>query len=294
MNAQARLGAFVLLALILLVFATGRITDFSWDASERHYVEAEFDDLMGLDVQSPVRMAGVRVGSVSQIRLKNNRAVVRIALDPGVKLPASTHASIISRGLVGEKNLSLAADPDDDQWLPDGATIPSDPTGDINSLISKATGITEGLGSLAGQSGGPLPELVDNMNRTVNELTVILRENRTQLQAITNSLQHLTGKLERSLPATINSGHAFFDESTKTSKVLNQLLLDNREDLYRTAYEMRRASENLEAFSDDIRRNPWKLLKEKPEVKADRQAEQRKMEELLLKTGRMGLAPARE
>jgi hypothetical protein len=59
-------------------------------------------------------------------------------------------------------------------------------------------------------------------------------------------------------------------------------------------FELRKASENFEAFSDDIRRNPWKLMKEKPEVRANKRAEREKMEELILSTGRMGLAPAKK
>jgi len=66
-------------------------------------------------------------------------------------------------------------------------------------------------------------------------------------------------------------------------------MMDNRENLYRTLYELRLASEHIEAFSDDIRRNPWKLMKKKPEIKADKRERQRRMEEMLMTTGRMGL-----
>lgn len=147
-NPQARLGAFVLAALLLLAFATTRIGDIVFLEQEHNIVEAEFDDLLGLDVQSPVRMAGVKVGVVQDILLRDNRAVVRIALNPDVRLPASTRASIIGRGLVGEKNLALTARAGDNEWLPDGAVIPSDPTGDINSFMAKASGITDDIRSL--------------------------------------------------------------------------------------------------------------------------------------------------
>ena len=75
---------------------------------------------------------------------------------------------------------------------------------------------------------------------------------------------------------------------------MNAAILDNRENLYRTLFELRKASESLEIFADDIRRNPWKLMKEKPEIKADRRARQEEMEEMLMTTGRMGIAPARK
>ena len=99
-------------------------------------------------------------------------------------------------------------------------------------------------------------------------------------------------KLETELPKTTQASRKFFAEGAKASEALNSTLIDNRENLYRTLFELRKTSENLESFSDDLRRNPWKLMAEKPEVKASKRAQQEKMEELLMTTGRMGLAPS--
>lgn len=335
MNPQARLGAFVLIALILLGFATTRIGDIVFMEQENNIVEAEFEDLLGLDVQSPVRMAGVKIGVVQEILLRDNRAIVRIALNPGVRLPASTRASIIGRGLVGEKNLALTARAGDTEWLAEGAIIPSDPTGDINTFMAKASGITDDIRSLThtlsiavgkGEGFDAIQELIRSSKQAVDELTAMIQENRqdiretsellnasmqslqTDLPAILselrsasreiNQLVHKHGKdiaaFTAELPEATRAGKEFFTEGKKASENLNASIVDNRENLYRTLYELRQASENLEAFSDDIRRNPWKLMKEKPEVKPGPRARQEKMEETLLTTGRMGLAPERE
>ena len=335
MNPQARLGAFVLIALLLLAFATTRIGDFVFFEHKNNIVEAEFDDLLGLDIQSPVRMAGVKIGVVQDILLRDNKAVVRIALNPGVRLPASTRASIIGRGLVGEKNLALTAKPGDTEWLPEGTVIPSDPTGDINTFISKASGITDDIHSLThaltsgigGEKGlDAVRELVESSKQAVDELTAMIQENRKDIRQTSTLLHESMQSLQKDLPAiladlrqatreinqlvhkhskdmaafaselpeTTKAGKEFFTEGKKASENLNASIEDNRENLYRTLYELRRAAENLEVFSDDIRRNPWKLMKEKPEVKPGKRARQEKMEEMLLTTGRMGLAPERE
>jgi len=300
MNAQARLGAFVLLAFILLGFATQKVGDFNLFKQETHLVEAEFDDLMGLDMQSPVRMAGVKIGVVQNIFLRNNKAIVTIALNPDVRLPASTRASIIGRGLVGEKNLALTARSGDTEWLPDGAVIPSDPAGDINTFIAKATGITDDIKTLtdsltdvqSDKGHESFQQVIANINAAAQELALMVRENRTQIREVTASMQRILGNLEKELPKTTRAGREFFEQGRQVSGQLNNTLVENRENIYRTLFELRKASENLEAFSDDIRRNPWKLMKEKPEVKASKQAEKEKMEEMLMTTGRMGLAPA--
>ena len=315
MNAQARLGAFVLLALMLLMFATSRIGDVVWFKQETHIVETEFDDLLGLDVQSPVRMAGVKVGMVQEILLRNGRAVVRIALEPGVKLPASTRASIVGRGLVGEKNLALKARPGDTELLPDGAMIPSDSSGDINTFIAKASGITEDLRKLSsslessiegGENDASLRAIIAETHQAVSQLSTLMQENRQDLRDTVKNLKEISDHMQKVLPGALQdiadagkqlpeavaSGKAFFRQGQQSLEHVDAVLLDNRENLYRMMFELRKASENLEAFSDDLRRNPWKVMAEKPEVKASPQARQEKMEEMLLTTGQMGVEPA--
>jgi virulence factor Mce-like protein len=308
MNQQARLGAFVLIALILFGFATTRVGDMVWIKQDVNVVETEFDDLMGLDIQSPVRMAGVKVGIVQEILLRNNRAVVRVALNPGIRLPASTYATIVGRGLVGEKNLALVAKPGDSDWLPEGAVIPSEPAGDINTFMAQASGITEDIRKLSSlltdmfsgeDQTGSLKNLLTKTNQTVEELSTMIRENRTDLHTTIHNLSETSkmlnkelpstlkalSKVSKELPSTVAVGKDFFENS-------NAAIVDNRENLYRMIFELRKAAENLEVLSDDLKRNPWKLMNEKPEVPPSKRDREAKMEELLLTTGKMGASSA--
>ena len=308
MNQQARLGAFVLIAIILFGFATTRIGDIVWSKQETNVVETEFDDLMGLDVQSPVRMAGVKVGIVQEILLRNNRAVVRVALNPGIQLPTSTYATIVGRGLVGEKNLALVAKPGDTDWLPEGAVIPSQPAGDLNTFMAQASGITEDIRKLSSlltemfsseDDSGSLKSLLAKTNQTVEELASIIHENHDDLNSTIKNLSKTSdilnrelpsilkglSKASKQLPSTVSAGKEFFENSNAT-------IVDNRENLYRMLFELRKASENLELLSDDLKRNPWKIMNEKPEIPPSKRDRKAKMEELLMTTGKMGATSA--
>ncbi len=321
MNPQARLGAFVLIAVLLLGFATGRVGKMDWFKQEANIVEAEFKDLYGLELQAQVRMAGVKVGVVQDTILENNRAVVYITLKPDVRLPASTRASIVSRGLVGEKYISLRARAGDSEWLPADARIPTDPGGDINVFISRVTKVaadlqtlsktlTDMLGSKDGSSR--MQELLDNTNNSMRMLSDILQENRKDIRKVTSNLsktsdalqqdlpgtlhavRHATEEITRLLPDTVEAGQEFFDQGKLAMQGVDQVMMDNRENLYRTLFELRKTAENLEEFSDDLRRNPWKLTVKQREVPPSPRDRQEKMEEMLLSTGQMGIAPAHE
>jgi ABC-type transporter Mla subunit MlaD len=252
---------------------------------------------------------------VQEIRLDKGRALVRIALLPGIRLPASTRASIVGRGMVGEKYLSLHAKPGDTQWLPDGARIPSEPGGDVNTLIAQMGGVIGDIRSISdalkqilanGKGEDSLRSLIGKTNDTVGTFLQMARENRQDLHDTIHNLSQLSATLNQALPkavdrlsqatqqlpTAIRSGQRFFNEGKATMDHADAMLTDNRENLYRMVFMLRKASENLEALSDNLRRNPWKLLSKQPEIPPSPQARQQLMEQMLLTTGQMGVAPA--
>jgi len=296
MNAQARLGAFVLIGVLVLGLLSAKIGRIHMFGNDGAIVEAMFSDVSGLEEQTPVRMAGVRVGSVALITLEDNRALVRMHLNPGITLPASTRASLAGGGLMGEKFIALNADPKDTKPLPPGKRIPTVPSGDLDVLIARAGSIADDIHQLT---------IVGK--RAVNTLAVILDENRGNLHNTLRNLSDVSNSMKKQLPGTladvrhtfkrlpkaVKASEGFFSAGKKSFQYLDGLLVGNRENLYRMIFEFRKTAENLEALSDDLRRNPWKLMNKQKEVPPSPRARQRKMEEMMLSTGQMGLAPAR-
>jgi len=296
MNAQARLGAFVLIGMLVLGLLSAKIGRIHMFGHDGVVVEAMFNNVSGLEEQTPVRMAGVRIGSVASITLKDNRALVRIHLKPGITLPASTRASLAGGGLMGEKFVALNADPKDVKPLPPGKRIPTVPSGNLDLLIARAGFIADDI-----------HQLTTVGKRALNTLANILDENRGNLHRTLHNLSEVSNSMQKQLPTTladvqhafkrlpkaIDASKGFFHEGKSSFHDFDDLLTGNRENIYRMIFEFRKTAENLEALSDDLRRNPWKLMKKQKEVPASKRARQEKMEEMMLSTGQMGLAPAR-
>jgi phospholipid/cholesterol/gamma-HCH transport system substrate-binding protein len=80
-------------------------------------VTARFGEAGSLAPGASVSVAGVKVGTVSQITLdpKTYMAVTRLSLDPTVKLPSDSTAKITSDSLLGGMHVAIApgASPDD-------------------------------------------------------------------------------------------------------------------------------------------------------------------------------------
>ncbi len=127
MSTAAKVGGFFLVALVLAGILIWRIEDLRLGRGPAKKISVEFKDVAGLDAKSTVRLAGVRVGKVSKIRLNpDGKAIVDMDLDRDVDLRQGATASVASLGLLGEKYVELVPGPVGAPELPEGTTLKGD------------------------------------------------------------------------------------------------------------------------------------------------------------------------
>src|SRR5512138_2351913 len=108
MSREARVGIFVLVGLILLTYFTFRISKSGAVGGKGYHLTADFDTVAGLEPKSDVKMAGVPIGKVEEIRLADGKPRLLLRIDEGVKIPEDSRASLQSQGLLGEKYVEIA------------------------------------------------------------------------------------------------------------------------------------------------------------------------------------------
>ncbi len=99
-------GVVLIVAAIFVViaFQSGTVR-----APGGYEVKAEFDDASGLGPGSEVRMAGVKIGTVTDQQLDPDTffAVITLRISDSIKLPRDTSARIIADGLLGSNVIAL-------------------------------------------------------------------------------------------------------------------------------------------------------------------------------------------
>ena len=101
-------GLFVLAGIGAIAYLSLSIGGFSWRGHGGLRLSAAFDQTGGLSVRAPVVIAGVRVGEIAAISLdKDSRAQVDMDLDPTLKLPTDSTASIVTSGVLGDRYIDL-------------------------------------------------------------------------------------------------------------------------------------------------------------------------------------------
>ncbi|MEJ2609825.1 MAG: outer membrane lipid asymmetry maintenance protein MlaD [Candidatus Thiodiazotropha sp.] len=108
---EITVGFFMAAGLVAFFFLAMQVSNLaSLSGSKGYTVTAQFDNIGGLKVRSPVTMAGVRIGRVSAIRYDqdNFEAMVTLSIDSEFnKIPDDTIAKIYTSGLLGEQYISL-------------------------------------------------------------------------------------------------------------------------------------------------------------------------------------------
>ena len=101
-------GIFVAIGVVCLGYLSIKLGKLEVVGGNQYDVEAEFDSASGIKPGATVEIAGVEVGRVRTIKLKDDRAMVLLAIHDGVKLYTDTIASIKTRGIIGEKFMALS------------------------------------------------------------------------------------------------------------------------------------------------------------------------------------------
>ena len=100
--AETLVGAIVLGIAIIFAVSLWRFSDVGFGVSQ-YTVNAKFRSAEGITVGTDVRLAGVKIGSVSNLSLdpQTFQAIARLSIKPEYQMPEDSAAIISSEGLLG-------------------------------------------------------------------------------------------------------------------------------------------------------------------------------------------------
>ena len=103
-------GLLVVFTVFCLFFISLNAS-FSSDLKKHSgfYIYANFDNVSGLRVKAPVRISGVRIGEVIDIKLNKEtfQANVKMQINNASNVPVDSEALIFTEGLLGSKYVSI-------------------------------------------------------------------------------------------------------------------------------------------------------------------------------------------
>jgi len=179
-------GLLMVAAVGLLAWMSLKVGAFT-NLGEAIQVQAVFDDAAGLQEGAAVSVAGVEVGTVSDLSVDFDKAVVGLRIQPNAGIRSDVQVHIRARSVLGEKYLELMPISRDAPLLTNGAII-TDTRGQVEidqlvtslgPLIEKATALnTQEIQALVEPFAQALEDDPERPQRMLQDLEVTLHNAR--------------------------------------------------------------------------------------------------------------------
>lgn len=130
-------GLFAIVGLLCLAYLAMNIAGIRLFKTGMYEVQAEFDDVSGLELGAPVEIAGVSVGEVRAINLNATRALVVMELNNAAKLRDDDIATIRTKGIIGDKYVKVVPGGSEEAIPPGGKITDTESVMDFESIIGK-------------------------------------------------------------------------------------------------------------------------------------------------------------
>jgi phospholipid/cholesterol/gamma-HCH transport system substrate-binding protein len=202
-----KFGIFAIVMIVLTVFLFFTFGEYQTGSSTTY--SAVFTDASRLQSGDTVRVAGIRVGTVDDVSLRDDKkVVVKFDADNAVKLTTGTRAAIRYLNLTGDRYLELLDGPGSTRLLPAESQIPIDRTApalDLDLLLSGLKPLIKGLNPqevnaltasliqvFQGQGG-----TLDSLLAKTSSFTNSLADNQQVVEQLIDHLNTVLGQLSK-------------------------------------------------------------------------------------------------
>jgi phospholipid/cholesterol/gamma-HCH transport system substrate-binding protein len=250
LSTEAKVGIVVFAALLSLTWLTFQIGEFRF-RQKGYLVEAVFRTVSGLEPKAKVRMAGVLVGSVDRIFLRDGLAHAELRINDGVEVRADSVVSVASIGILSERFVDITAGSRGAAVLPPGSVVSGRELIDLDQLMGQMADTAKSITALAssikdtfGGSESTVAQLMRNTSSLVDRLNAMLDENRrriadlvAQTDGLARDSRALLNENRAELHGTIANLREFSATLNRRADELTAELTGTAEDLRKTVRE---------------------------------------------------------
>ncbi|MBP7652590.1 MCE family protein [Candidatus Dependentiae bacterium] len=242
MNKEIKVGLFFLAALTIFVVIILKVKHIEFN-NNYYDLYAYFAGVSGIENNSPVKLAGLKIGRVIKIEpdMSTNKIRIKIRIDGDKKIRKDAVVKLQMENLMGAKHISVSFGKSND-FFKNNEVITSVEEADIEKLISSIT-------ETANETKILVKDLNANQSKVLNKFYDILDDNKNKIKSFIANIEEITVEskpkisnvldyLEKSMPdlnkslnnievitATIKDGKGTLGKIINDPKLYDELLV---------------------------------------------------------------------
>ena len=234
---EAKVGVFIVIAIIILGYLSMKVGKLNFSREKGYDLNVLFDSATGLAEDVTVEIAGVEVGRVHSISLKDGKALVVLRMRPNIILKKDAKALIRTRGILGDKYVEL---------LPGSETAPAIKPGERIVRTAPVTDMDTLMNTL-----GEVAQDIKILTGSIAH--VIAGEDReASLIAIVENVREMTDALNQTIKSNQEGINTIVDNLSDFSSTLKNVGDKNEEDFGRIIQSVRKMSGTMESLMVDL------------------------------------------
>ena len=204
------LGGAVILAAMISFLGAFKLFDSGYD------LHVSYPSVNGLQVGSPVRYAGVPIGTVKEAKVEPDQVMVTMHVNKDVQIPQEAEFSIGSDGVMGEKYVDIRAPKKySGVYLKPGSSLTGQPGGDINDfmansgkVLEKVEGIADALNNVFGDKEVQKSmrdgfinarDISNNMKIFTKVMAESAKENKAELRNMVKQFNQMSVRMNKTM-----------------------------------------------------------------------------------------------
>ena len=217
MNAEAKVGAFTIGGLMMLCATVFSLGNFNFGSDENYTLYAGFKQVIGLEPQASVMLAGVPIGRVTEIKNDGGGVTVTMEIDNKAQIPPNPLVTVASSGVMGEKFINILPQSSKGAPLKNGDYLyGSDDAGmdsmfeGMNKVLEKVDLLVASMNQIVGdpkfqqsmiEMSENIKDASDHMNGLMNTLDRMAAANEGNINQMAQNLNSALGSLETTMQA---------------------------------------------------------------------------------------------
>jgi len=187
-STERKVGFFFVLAL--LIFGTLLEIGEKWNPFEKKIPYRTYlATVTGLKVGDPVRLAGVNVGKINSIAVRDADVEIFFEVAPETKIKTDTIASLRLTNLLGGQFLSLSFGSASAPLLEAGGLVKGKDSANIDVIVDTVSDAVKDAKVL-------IHDINKNQNEVMKKISAILDDNRTNLASSIANFKSITAKID--------------------------------------------------------------------------------------------------
>lgn len=244
MTTETKVGLFAFIGIVLLGVCIYALGNFS--ITKGYEITVHFTDVSGLPAKSNVRLNGVEVGKVQELKLENGEILAILKINEGVEIYKDSRFAIAATSLIGTNYLQIEQGNIRSGVLPAGAHVKGQSLPSITNMITEALNsiqnLTNGIsdnGKFGQDLGATLQNLRDlsgNLNDLIFSLRPYLKQSMEEVSELTTASNKVMQDLQ--------DGQGIFPALVSDEKM--------KEDVQTTLANVKQMSEDAKKFIGQI------------------------------------------